>query len=319
MSKPTCIALIFFGLTSIYNLSEANSNTITCDGKTDDTVAIQHSVNNYKNIALPKGKCVVTRSIIVSSKVNIYGESANDSLILQLGSPPEANSLFTFFEKSSGSTLKNITLQGLSSTRELTEHQHLIKILGASNIDLEGNIFKSFRGDGIYIGKNKSSINQDINISENLFDGVNNNNRNAISIITGKNIKILNNVFKNTTKQNMPGAIDIEPNSNSDEIENIIITDNKFYNIGGYSAISIYFTRKTRIKPSNYVIANNIINTLDNTKSIAFRDVGRAFNRPEWKQLYIHNNKLSSSHNDTLYIQGINYDKSNIKNNDIHK
>jgi len=291
---------------------KASENTIKCDGQTDDTKAIQYVVNNYKNVLIPEGKCIVTKSITLSNKVNIYSLSANNTQIIQTGSPPEANSLFTLTANASGSTIKNITLQGMSLTKEMTEHQHLIKLLGVSNISLERIIFKEFRGDGIYIGKKDNAINENISITQNTFDGVNHNNRNAISIISGKSIKIIDNKFINTTKENMPGAIDLEPNDHKDKIEDIIITKNNFYNIGGYSAISIYFSKKASVTPSNYTITQNNIEVQGNTKSIAFRDIRKLKTPQEWDKLSIYDNNLSSQNNDSIHISGIKYSKLNV-------
>ncbi|MBU4538423.1 MAG: hypothetical protein KJ689_07570, partial [Bacteroidetes bacterium] len=71
------------------------------------------------------------------------------------------------------------------------------------------------------------------------FDGVNKNNRQGISIYYSDGFTIDRCSFRNITRDDMPGAIDIEPDRGMNVVRNGVISNCTFFNIGGMGAIAV--------------------------------------------------------------------------------
>jgi hypothetical protein len=217
------------------------------DGVTDDTEAIQNAIDSMEKGTLffPQEEYLITSQIESKSNINFFGNKA----ILK------GNSSILGYNIGGGGTsnieenIKNVVIEGITFKHldgVFNEFRHLLDLHAVTNFLIKDCKFIGFKGDGIYIGSGDQGglerHNKDITIENCLFDGVNNQNRNGISIIDGQNIKILNNNFFNTTSETMPGAIDLEPNSVWNIVKNIKIENNYFENIfGGVGVICGYF------------------------------------------------------------------------------
>jgi len=101
-----------------------------------------------------------------------------------------------------------------------------IDIRGAQNVTIYNPNIKSCWGDGIYIGHSGSSSK---NI--NLYGGViNNNRRNGVSVISVNGLIISKLLIANSLGVNPGTGIDFEPNSHSNDIDNVLIKDLITYN-----------------------------------------------------------------------------------------
>ena len=135
-----------------------------------------------------------------------------------------------------GVRISDVTFKGTVETDGFSEFRHLLHINGCEDIIIERCRFIGFNGDAIYIGSGfgVEKHNRNITIRNCFFDGINKNNRNAISIIDCDGLKIHNCRFFNCSKPTMPGAIDLEPDASVFHvIKNIDIYDNYLKNIGG--------------------------------------------------------------------------------------
>jgi hypothetical protein len=102
-----------------------------------------------------------------------------------------------------------------------------------------------------------------------VFDGINKENRNAISVIDGDGITIENNSFKNCTYSSQPGAIDMEPdNVTYSIIKNISIKNNKFDNIGGNVAIISNYSPVANVGTVTNILVEG--NTVSNSPTATF-------------------------------------------------
>jgi hypothetical protein len=173
--------------------------------------------------------------------------------------------------------LTNVTIDGVifeAITKTFSEHIHLFSVSGISNLIVRNCTFIGFRGDGIYLGSGgvgEERHNTNVQIDNCVFDGVAHQNRNAISIIDVDGLIISNCKFRNCTKSDMPGAIDIEPNSNNFAvIRNVLINKNNLKNIGGNAgAIGGYFPlgQSALINPiQNITIEGNVIESTAGTQ-----------------------------------------------------
>ncbi|UJF28810.1 right-handed parallel beta-helix repeat-containing protein [Kaistella sp. 97-N-M2] len=95
-----------------------------------------------------------------------------------------------------------------------------IWIKHSENINLYSPKVTNCWGDGIYIGNQKNITSKNIFIN---YAFVDNNRRNGISIISGENITIKNAIVSNTNGTEPEAGVDIEPNTNNDDVKNIII------------------------------------------------------------------------------------------------
>lgn len=154
------------------------------------------------------------------------------------------------------------------------EHVHMLNIHAASNVLIERCAFIGFQGDGIYLGSGNSGAderhNVDITIRDCLFDGIDNNNRNGVSIIDGDGVLITGCSFRSCTSSKMPGCIDIEPNGNTfHRIRNIQVVNNRFSGCKG-NVGNVGFVLRAAVykqQPSGFVISGN---SFDGNRGVVF-------------------------------------------------
>jgi hypothetical protein len=176
-----------------------------------------------------------------------------------------------------------MTLADDVARRGYAEHSHLAHFNGITGLRMERVEFRGFRGDGLYLGSSATAgverHNRDVEIIQCRFDGVNRNNRNAISIIDGTNVTIRGCEFINCTKpgkpgshgpgQNMdpnsgirnPGAIDCEPDGNTFAIVRDITIDRCRFTGGGGAAVALLLrpNDQIRIPHTNFQITNCVV------------------------------------------------------------
>jgi len=162
-----------------------------------------------------------------------------------------------------GCTFEDATFEGGEVTPTFSEQQHLITIHGVDGASFIGCTFKGWRGDALYLGSSDSGgtterHNRNVQVLRCYFDGVNNENRQAISVIDVDGLCVRDNVFVNCTKSTMPGVIDLEPNTNAFHvIRNVWIDGNSFENCGGNVGTVAIFIPAVVSLPKNINILNN--------------------------------------------------------------
>ena len=206
--------------------------------------------------------------------------------------------------------IKKIDFEVHNDGTNFHEFLHTIKTIGVNGLLIEGCSFHDFWGDAICLSHygdspttGERTRNQNVKILSNYIEGGSHySNRNGISVVGGQNVLIKGNVIKNTSRKDMPGGIDVEPNNSAYTIDNIRIEDNKLDGIkGGGGAISvvspqggpahkIYIVNNT-VKDSNtgifiylksedvtdtYVIEKNKVDS--NTRPYRFEGEGKSQN-----------------------------------------
>jgi hypothetical protein len=117
----------------------------------------------------------------------------------------------------------------------------LLMLAGVRRFSLRRCAFIGFRCDGVNIGigphNSVERHNYEGTIEECLFDGVNRDNRNAITVLDCDGLTIRNNVFTRCTRADMPACIDFEPNVEDNWYvnRNVKIQGNRFVDHGGSS------------------------------------------------------------------------------------
>lgn len=263
------------------------------NGVTDDSAAIQLAVNANDAVYFPAGTYRVNSPITLKSNNMVFGDGAS-SVIYYTGSATSQGALYAN-SGSSSSYVENLVVQNLKvlgdvASAGFSEFVHLIAFHGVRNCLIDNCEVVGFRGDGIIFGSGdvagQERHNIDVTVTNCYIDGVNNDNRNGISVIDGTSVTIENNYFTRCTRSNMPGAIDIEPDANNYHIiRNISIRNNRIFDCrGGVAAITIFLPIQTWTTPPNgFVVEGNYIDTPnapgDSTYGVFF-ELGNPFATP---------------------------------------
>lgn len=237
------------------------------DGITDDVPRINEMIDVCGNVFFPKGSYRLISAFnpegklpkelhssvnghiaINKSNVTLEGETGttfitDEPLItLSVFSQP-----YDIEHSISNVKIQNINFEVHNDGKTFHEFMHTIKLMGVNGMVIENCTFIDFWGDAIclsHYGDNpqtgERTRNQNVRVLNNTIIGGNHHsNRNGISVISGKNVLIKRNIIKNTSRKDMPGGIDIEPNNSAYTIENIRIENNVLERVRT-NAIQVY-------------------------------------------------------------------------------
>ena len=216
---------------------------------TVDTAALQAAIaSGGRAVFFPKGTYIIN-FVNLPANTMLWGEGAASVIV----TPPGVRCAIGADSGSSTATIdniviKNLRLEGRVVQDGFAEQQHISSWNGVKNLLIEGCQFIGFQGDGVYLGTGNAGglirVNENVIIQDCFFDGVNKDNRNAISITACNGLLIEGCYFTRSTRSNMPGPIDVEPDGNiSIVIKDIKIVNNRFYDTGGnVAAISIFLS-----------------------------------------------------------------------------
>lgn len=207
--------------------------------------------NNIEYIKLINGTYLIdgiadanqTSGIILLSNITL---DLNGSIIKQ-----EKNASESYITISIHSCINvevcNGTIIGDRDEHDFKDHSssewgHNVSIISSKNVNLNNLDIYNAIGDGIYISEiyssdnNKEYATQEIRIFNNT---IHDNRRQGISIVSGSNIDIYNNIIYDIEGTAPQSGIDLESNSYPQSIENIKIYSNKFYNFRSRNAIKV--------------------------------------------------------------------------------
>lgn len=179
-----------------------------------------------------------------------------------------------------GITFRNFVMRCQAGT--FSEQQHFIDCSGIANAVFESLKMLGFRGDGIYLGSgvgHEKRHNKNVHIRLCKFDGVNRENRNAISVIDGDGVMITHNVFARCTRPNMPGPIDFEPNANPWHIiRGVYVQGNTFlFNGGNVGEVSFSVPGIVEMYPQDIKVCGNRSSNYLGTGSFLLYNANREF------------------------------------------
>lgn len=254
------------------------------DGVTDDANSINEMIEVCDNVFFPKGKYRLISAYNAEGKlskeylssvkahigitrcdITLKGEDGAEFVTEQ---PMGTICLFSqpkHIENSIGNILiDGILFTVLNDGKTFYEFMHTIKLIGVNGLVVKNCRFNDFWGDAICLSHfgdtpqtGERTRNQNVKILNNVIvGGEKHNNRNGISVISGKNVIIKNNIIKNTSRKDMPGGVDIEPNNSVYTVDRIKILNNSFEGITT-SAIQIYIPEKA--PAHDILIKRNVI------------------------------------------------------------
>lgn len=299
------------------------------DAVINDTQSFQKSVDFLSSIGggkllIPCGSYAIEHIDFMTkaySNIEIIG---NNSTIIGLtkGRNTAADGIFAFEasvsnQSDDSNSIKNIKISGLNFVTDIEtmgfhELSHHIAAHGVSDFTVENCTFTGFLGDGIAIcrglfqGGYRNAYNKNVIIKNCKFDGVNHDNRQAISIYYCDKFIIDNCDFYRTTREKMIGAIDIESDDPNLTITNNGFISNCYFNdIKGLGAICIFSKDRSIIDFQQNERLNYQSFKIDNCK---FENINSALT------VYGNYNSLTNNDKDYNGVYSIVFENSNVLN-----
>jgi polygalacturonase len=213
---------------------DAASAGLVGDGKTDNTAALLTLLGNgNRTIHIPAGDYVIGKIFVPSNTALLLDSGVILRNSGQLG-PQEA------FINILGVT--NVYISGYGAKvlgeRDLYppgEQRHGVFIDGSSNVVIDGLESSDNAGDGFTIGGPEGQHSENVVLNACLAS---NNRRQGLSVITARNVYVVNCQFQYTQGTAPEFGIDLEPDYPSDLLDNIrILQPFTLANRGGGIAI----------------------------------------------------------------------------------
>ncbi|MGY3055224.1 hypothetical protein ACVWYG_003439 [Pedobacter sp. UYEF25] len=222
--NPTYVAEVKNYKTAAVDLTKYLPANFVKDGSVDYTTQIQSGINLNKVVLMPNfpiltsGISATSNSTILFQKDSklVMGPSEKEGYnILKIKNVHDVN---VYFANIVGDRKQHLGSKG--------EWGFGIGIISAYNIKIVNPAVSDCWGDGIYINNVTPQHQDQITKSSNiLIDGANldNNRRNGLSLIDGKDITIKNSVCSNTNGTSPMAGLDVEPNNGHAELKNITL------------------------------------------------------------------------------------------------
>lgn len=194
----------------------------------DDTARIQGMINSMPaaggDVIIPAGTYLIdaVKSIWLRSNINL--KMAPDAILKVIPNQAGTYAVLQIAD------VQNVSVSGGIILGDRKEHLGRdgewgmgIRITGSQNIIVEKTIVNDCWGDGFYLGAGaKGNPVENIRLVDVQAD---NNRRQGISLISGRDVKIIRPRLTNTNGTPPAAGLDIEPNRASDAVENIEIID----------------------------------------------------------------------------------------------
>jgi hypothetical protein len=231
----------------------------------NDTQVIQSAINSTAQ----NGQILEIPASSQPYNVNPLTIPSNAKIVVDAGATIQATSGYSSSQRLLNIiNASNVTINGTAGKSifqmrksEYTsgEYRHCLDIEGSNNVTISGIACNNSGGDGLYIGEGDQGYSYNVNILNSTFD---NNRRQGFSLISGKNITIDGCKFSNTSGTAPQSGIDIEPNTTSDVLQNIVIKNSSASgNQGNGLMISLWETSPASpgisITVSNFSTSNN--------------------------------------------------------------
>lgn len=244
-------------------------------GEAADTGAIERALATGKPVRLQAGAgsgsggAYLVESVRLPAGATLIGDGP--ASVVRTISPA---SRFAFIADSGSPTatiaditLRRFAIEGHVRESGFREHWNLVNVAGVERFTVEDVLFRGFAGDGICIagavfiagGILVGRRNRGVRLLQCTFDGLTGDNRNAISITGGTDMRIERCHFVRCSRPTMPGPIDFEPDSASlGGLEGLRVVDCSFDGCGGnVGQISIVAPPDMARLPHNILIAGN--------------------------------------------------------------
>lgn len=261
------------------------------NGERDDAESINQILGVCKNIHFNRGTYLLSSyhkinpelqeqfQSSVKSHVGIYQDditlTGEDGAAFLIEDKGVAVCVYSRPENIKNSTrnivIKDLTFRVENDGKEFHEFVHTIKMVGVNKIIVDNCKFFDYLGDAICLSHygdtpqtGERTRNSNVSITNNYIDGNSHNNRNGISLISAYRVLVIGNTIVESSKGNMPGAIDIEANNSAYTTERIVIRNNIISRCnGGVGSISVV-SNSLEAPAKSIVIQGNYIESSAN-------------------------------------------------------
>lgn len=184
----------------------------------DYTVYLQKAIDKNSNIKLPNFPILVSDvGLTIQNDRKIVFDS-NSKLILKASDKTNYEILRIHNKRNVLVFSPNIKGDRKSHIGRKGEWGMGISIKSSENITILNSNISDCWGDGIYLGQSGNVTNKNVTINYGILD---NNRRNAISVISSDGLIISNLILSNTNGTNPQTGLDFEPNSNKEVLNNV--------------------------------------------------------------------------------------------------
>lgn len=262
------------------------------DGTNDDTTAVQNAINFTDKVYFDKQYSISKIDLKSNSEMLGNGELIGNT---------QGHMIDVIGEISTPIT--NVKIKGLTfkhSDVTFTQSAFIVYLRYAQNVVIEDCYFTHWTGDAICMDNFQSTqkLTKNIYIRNNKFINEN-TGRQGITILTASHVYIKDNYFENTSYQQMPGAIDIEPwyNAESGDLTDYVIED--IIIDGNYCSNSIYDTSFVNVwvrydqNMYNVKITNNTVNNSNTASGIKLQTTAGTLDGV--KNVFIANNNIKAN------------------------
>lgn len=247
---------------------DASSAGLVGDGKTDNTAVLQSLLGSgNRTIHIPAGTYVTGRLVIPSNTALILDNGVTLQDSGQLGAQDRLITIWSTNVYISGYGAKVL---GDRDVYPPGEQRHGVYISGANNVVIYGLESSNNAGDGFYIGGAPEPPSQNIVLNDCLAS---NNRRQGLSIVSARNVYVVDCKFQYTQGTAPEFGIDLEPDLPTQFLDQIrILRPFTLANHGG--GIAIYLEN---LNANSYPIDIEILDHLSQSESPPFATSGSPY------------------------------------------
>lgn len=232
---------------------EAAQYGIHGNGVVDDAPAFQALLKRAAiaraSVTLARGSTLrLESSIDVPSNTHLVGNGAS-----LLNAAAGSRSRILSLDQVENVIIEQLVLDGRKSEYSATtEQRHNIALGGATNVVIRSVHSSNAKGDGLYIGDVLNGPSVGVIVEDSVFDL---NHRQGMSITCASGVTVTGCTFSRTAGTAPSAGVDIEPNTDTDVLENLKFVSCTFSgNVGG--GLQVYL----RLSPKAVQQAGSFMN-----------------------------------------------------------
>jgi len=236
------------------------------DGKTDNSVALQTLLGNgNRTIHIPAGDYLTGQFSIPSNTALLL-----DSGVIFRNADTSGAALITIDTANVYISGYGAKITGDRSAYPPNEQRYGMLIIGANNVVIDGLESSDNAGDGFYIGEYQGQPSQNIVLDDCLAS---NNRRQGLSIVSARNVYVVNCQFQYTQGAAPGFGIDLEPDQPTQFLDNIEILQ-PFTQANQGGGIAIYLGK---LNANSYPIDVEILDHLSTSESPPLATTGSQY------------------------------------------
>lgn len=247
----------------IFDLTNSLPPDLVKDGSIDYTAYLQKGLNEHRNVLMPDFPILISdKGLLIKSNSTV---AFQEKSYLRLRASSKGSYAMLNLSDAENVIIKNPVLVGDRDSHVGTRGEWGMGIMmqGSKNVRIISAVITKCWGDGIYVGGAASKINENIYIESARIDSC---RRNGISLVHGNNIEVLNAAISHIDGTPPMGGIDVEPNNDTETIDNIKIINLRTHQNHFGIAISLSQLPGKETKLVRILIDNHI----DTDSDIAF-------------------------------------------------